>query len=155
MVAISDPIAVRTYLLDTNNRTAREQVWAGDVNVDLVTKPLLIDQSSTLATYNRKRWYSEHPDSTTTNLGDDTILGEPVTGKRRSMIFPVGSVEDNDRPIVVTLEMWDSKELRITMLCRLDDPREGVCTVRVTQLDRSEPDPSLFQIPTGFTILEK
>ena len=151
-IAISDPIAVRTYFLDTKTHTAREQVYAGDVNVGLVTMLRQIDQSSALATYNRTRWNSEHPDSKATKLGDDTILGEPVTGRRKTMTFPAGDVDGNEKPIVVTLDTWSSKGLGIALLCKFDDPREGVTTTRATQLDRTEPDPSLFQIPADFTI---
>ena len=37
----------------------------------------------------------------------------------------------------------------------MDDPRYGLRTEEVTQLDRAEPDPALFRIPAGYTIREQ
>jgi hypothetical protein len=89
-----------------------------------------------------------------TSLGDDTLLGVPATGSRTTLVFPVGSV-GNDQPITVIREYWESKDLRIMLLTKVDDPRSGESTVRVTQLDRTEPDATLFQVPADFTIVEK
>ena len=50
---------------------------------------------------------------------------------------------------------WESPDLHIMILTKTDDPRSGENTMRVTQLDRAEPDPSLFQVPADFTIVEK
>jgi hypothetical protein len=43
--------------------------------------------------------------------------------------------------------------LKILLASTLDDPREKE-VVKVTNLDRSEPDPALFQIPADFMVRE-
>jgi hypothetical protein len=40
------------------------------------------------------------------------------------------------------------------MLGEVSDPRTGNVTTRVTQLDRTEPDPALFQVPADYQITE-
>ena len=72
-------------------------------------------------------------------------------GVRTTTIFPVGS-QGNDRPLQVVEETWVSKELGLTLLAKLSDPRHGESATRVTSLDRSEPDPTLFQVPPDYVV---
>jgi hypothetical protein len=39
-------------------------------------------------------------------------------------------------------------------MTRRSDPRSGETTYRLTNIDRSEPDRSLFEVPAGYTIKE-
>jgi hypothetical protein len=41
------------------------------------------------------------------------------------------------------------------MLTRHNDPRTGVQIVTITQVNRSEPDPALFQVPAGYKIVDE
>jgi hypothetical protein len=82
------------------------------------------------------------------------MLGVEVTGSRQTIVYPVGS-RGNDQPITVVIETWRSNDLRIDMLRKQDDPRSGVTEWRVTQIDRTEPDASLFQVPADYTITER
>ena len=74
-----------------------------------------------------------------------------VQGERRTWTFPVGSV-GNDAPIVQVEEVWTSVDLKLTILSKRSDPRTGETVTRVTSLDRSEPDPALFQVPADYTV---
>ena len=60
----------------------------------------------------------------------------------------------NDRPIQTADETWVSKELSLTLLEKYSDPRFGDSVTRVTSLNRSEPDPALFQVPPDYILQE-
>lgn len=61
----------------------------------------------------------------------------------------------NDRPFDVVTERWFSKELETYILIKTNDPRSGEHTIKTTITDRGEPDPSLFQVPADYTIVQK
>jgi len=57
-----------------------------------------------------------------------------------------------DRDIVITFERWHSPELNVDVLTKRNDPRIGETTYRLTNINRSDPLPSLFEPPAGFEI---
>jgi hypothetical protein len=87
-------------------------------------------------------------------LGGKTIAGVYAEGTRTTMTIPEGA-EGNDRPITTVNETWRSRDLNITLLSVNEDPRTGTHTTEVTDLDRAEPDPSVFQVPEGYTIKDQ
>jgi len=90
-------------------------------------------------------------DVTIEDLGDSSISGVQVVGRRFTRVIPEGSA-GNDRPFDTGLEIWYSKELDVDVEVKRTDPRFGVRTTTLTQLDLSEPDPKFFQIPEGYTV---
>ena len=85
----------------------------------------------------------------TESLGTKTIEGIPVTGTRTTNTIPAGTI-GNDRDLLLTRETWYSSDLKLVLESRQFDPRFGETTYSLTNLQRSEPDPSLFQIPAGY-----
>jgi hypothetical protein len=63
--------------------------------------------------------------------------------------FPAGSV-GNERPMEASLETWYSPELHIFLYRKRIDPRFGEILYQLTNIQRIEPDPSLFRIPWGY-----
>lgn len=61
----------------------------------------------------------------------------------------------NDRPLVRASEFWYSPELKIEVLLKYSDPRSGESTVRLRNIDRSEPDPALFRVPPDYQIVDE
>jgi hypothetical protein len=55
---------------------------------------------------------------------------------------------------VTVNERWYSQELQTVVLTKNSDPRMGETTYRLTNINRSEPDPSLFQVPADYTVDE-
>jgi hypothetical protein len=88
------------------------------------------------------------------DLGTKTIDGVEAKGRRITRVIPVGR-EGNDRPITVTDEQWSSPDLRIVVQSTMDDPRTGTTTMELSNVDRGEPDPTLFQVPAGYTVKEQ
>jgi hypothetical protein len=89
----------------------------------------------------------------TESLGTQTMEGVRVEGTRTTHTIPAGEI-GNDRPIVSTTERWFSPELQMVVSSKTVDPQIGETTYRVTNLRRSEPDPSLFKIPGDFKVTE-
>jgi hypothetical protein len=87
------------------------------------------------------------------SLGRQTIEGVEADGQRVTVTIPAGKI-GNERPIVTVSDRWFSPELRTIVFSKNIDPRMGETTYRLTNIDRSEPDPSLFQVPDDYTVEE-
>jgi TonB family protein len=94
------------------------------------------------------------PETTREEIGTDTIEGLPVKGTRVTQTYAVGAL-GNDRPLTIVTEYWYAAQLRINLLTKRTDPRHGVQTVRVTELNRQEPDASLFAIGDDYKIVNE
>jgi hypothetical protein len=88
------------------------------------------------------------------SLGTKTIEGILVEGHRTIMTIPAGEV-GNDRPISNVSESWFSPELNDIIELTSSDPRTGQTTTRLTNIDRNNPDPSLFLVPPDYEIVDE
>lgn len=52
--------------------------------------------------------------------------------------------------VVLVDEYWYSEDLHMNVMVKHSDPRKGSVTMTLTQATRTDPDPSLFQIPEGY-----
>ena len=93
------------------------------------------------------------PQTKRERLNGKTIAGVYAEGIRITTTYPVDYF-GNDRPIVQVRETWTAPELGLVVLSTDDDPRTGLRTVEVTDLDRGDPAPSLFQVPAGYNVKE-
>jgi hypothetical protein len=91
--------------------------------------------------------------TTTEDLGSETMEGVPVTGVRTMRTIPAGEI-GNDKPITIVTEVWTSPDLKMVVYSKRDDPRMGEQTFQLTNIVRSEPDPSLFTVPADFKIID-
>jgi hypothetical protein len=153
LVEIFDAVEGVRYVLDASTHTARSYPVAQapaqrDVSPVAQNVPVAVN-GPTVRTGDVAR-----PDVTHESLGNDSMLGVEVTGSRTTIVYPAGA-RGNDQPLTVVLESWRSNELTIDMMHKQDDPRTGVVEWRVTQIDRAEPDASLFQVPADYTIVGK
>jgi hypothetical protein len=90
-------------------------------------------------------------DVRTEELGQQSMEGVLVTGKRVTTTIPTGKV-GNDRPIVVVHEEWQSPELKVLVKTTDSDPRSGEQTMELQGLVRTDPDAALFQAPAGYQV---
>ncbi len=88
------------------------------------------------------------------SIGKQTIEGVQADGTRHTMTIPAGEI-GNDRAIQVVGESWYSAELKLTVMTKHSDPRQGDEIFRLTNINRSEPAPYLFQLPAGYQINER
>ena len=145
IIEIHDPVAGAAYTLFVGERVARliaprTPLVKLPTNSNAVQKPLSPAERV-------------QPKTTSENLGTQSIEGVLAEGVRNTTVYPEGFM-GNDRPIQVAHETWVSKELSLTLLEKYSDPRFGDSATRVTSLNRSEPDPALFQVPPDYILQE-
>jgi TonB family protein len=87
----------------------------------------------------------------TERFNNQLIEGILCEGTRKVTTIPVGAI-GNDRPIEMVSETWYSPELSMIILSKRSDPRFGESTYRVTNINRVEPESTLFHVPPDFTI---
>jgi hypothetical protein len=87
------------------------------------------------------------------DLGTQTIEGVAATGTRMTFTIPAGQI-GNEGPINIVDERWFSKDLQTIVMTRHSDPRSGETVYRLTNINRSEPDHSLFEVPGDYQIKE-
>jgi TonB family protein len=92
-------------------------------------------------------------ESRTEQLGTQTVEGIAAEGIRYIDTIQAGAI-GNERPIEIVRERWYSPELQMVILMKHVDPRYGESIQRLTNIDRSEPDASLFQVPDGYEVKE-
>jgi hypothetical protein len=90
--------------------------------------------------------------STETDLGSKDIPGAGIAqGKSITHTIPAGQI-GNAQPITSTGETWYSPDLQIIVLSKRSDPRTGQSTYSLTNIQRSEPNSPLFQVPSDYKI---
>lgn len=87
------------------------------------------------------------------DLGTQMIEGVPARGTRTTTTIPAGQI-GNEREINIVSESWYSNELQMQVMSKHSDPRTGESVYKLTNINRSEPQRSLFEIPGDYTISE-
>lgn len=93
-------------------------------------------------------------DTKTESLGTQDFEGVLAEGSRTTTTIPADAI-GNERPIEIVYERWYSKELGMLIYSKHSDPRFGEQTYRLTNINRSEPDPSLFEVPPGYKVMSE
>jgi hypothetical protein len=88
------------------------------------------------------------------DLGQQIFAGVETTGTRNKIVYNPGAV-GNDQIMTVEREFWYSIPLGFNIVSKLSDPRIGTQTFTATDLNTSEPDPNLFNLPDGFKVLDQ
>jgi hypothetical protein len=97
---------------------------------------------------------SDEPAPTTEGLGDQTIDGIHATGTRITTTIAAGKM-GNEQPILVTSERWYSPELKATVMTKHTDPWAGELKTEFTNVNTSEPDSSLFSVPSDYKVMDE
>jgi len=109
---------------------------------------------SGVATAGDKVWtFASEAEVNRESLGTQMVEGVQAEGTRITFTIPAGKI-GNERPIVTVNERWYSPELQAVVMSKNSDPRLGETTYRLTNINRSEPDPALFQVPADYTVKE-
>ena len=157
MIEISDPVSGAHYMLDARSRTARKFPSAPPPPPTgaMATSQRLAVPAAAIPAPSVPSPDSQppRPQLSHESLGTQTIDGILAEGSRTTVTYPIGAV-GNDRPITTVSETWTSSELKTVVLRRNSDPRSGESTTRLTNISRVEPDPSLFQIPSDYEIVD-
>lgn len=163
-ITITDPVAKAVFLLDSTEKTAlqlpfpteggQNMTWvqsgtdAGkEGKTEVFEKEIRIGTAPAMAGMRMMR----RGDFRTEPLGKRTIDGVLAEGTKTTSEIPTGQI-GNDRPITVVTETWHSPELRTVVLSQTTDPMNGDTSYRLTNMNRAEPPPSLFQVPPDYTL---
>ncbi len=82
-------------------------------------------------------------------LGERTVAGQTVAGRRIEATIPAGAV-GNSKPIQMSAEQWYGKDLQVVIEATYRDPRTGETRYRLSDIERAEPDAALFQVPDNY-----
>lgn len=144
IILISDPVAGTRFSLNPNDHTARVPV--------LLRPPVPQQNPNPSAQPPAAKSATEPPKGE--DLGTQTIEGLLVEGTRITQIIPTGAM-GNDQPMKTIREVWVSRELHLDVLTKISGPLTGEQTIRMTDISRNEPDPTLFQIPADYTMVQQ
>ena len=136
---IVDPVAGYRYLLNSSNMTA-------------VQIPLPAHSSSTTSGTPPAR--PSPPNGvqiSTVNLGTQTINSVAATGTQSTETIAAGVI-GNAQAITVVRTTWISTDLKVPVEIKSNDPRFGSTDMELTNIQESAPDPSLFTVPSGYTV---
>jgi len=142
---IHDPVAGAQYVLDATAKTAEK------MKAHTGPPPGVAKRDSTGAASSAGK---DRPDVKTESLGTQTIEGVQAEGRRRTFTIPAGSF-GNDQPIQIVSETWYSPDLQTVILSKHSDPRMGEHAYKLTNINRSEPAKSLFEVPADYTVTER
>jgi hypothetical protein len=150
-ITIVDRVAQFTADLDPSTKTARR---TNRPMINLIAVAALGRVAASSAGGRGGRGGRGGPNNTVfEDLGVASINGVTAAHTRSTLTIPQGQI-GNNRDIHVVNERWYSEDLQMLVKSVNSDPRFGENTYELTNISRSEPDASLFQIPAGFTIVE-
>ena len=93
------------------------------------------------------------PSAKVEDLGSNVLDGLQAKGTRRTIRVP-GDASGTGAPIILVDEYWYSDDLHVNLLLLHDDPRTGQQTTALSDLNRNEPDASLFEISGDFKVVD-
>ena len=140
-ILIYDPQTRVSTFISPQQRLARQNV----VNRPPATLPLDLD--ATPAGNN----LPVNPLVKEEDLGTRTMDGVPAHGVRKTQTIPAAN-SSTGKEVVVIDEYWYSDDLRLNLLVKHSDPRSLEVTSTVSQVTRTDPDPGIFAIPSGYKI---
>jgi hypothetical protein len=73
-----------------------------------------------------------------------------VAGSKSSGCF-IG----NEKDLQIVSEVWMAQDFKAIVMSKRSDPRIGETTFKLSNIQRSEPDPSLFQVPADYQIVDQ
>lgn len=94
------------------------------------------------------------PGTVETDLGSQSMNGVELTGLRRERTIPA-EASGTGKPIVITDDFWYAPQLFVYLIIRHDDPRTGEQMVAVSQVDRHEPDATIFAVPADYKVVDE
>ena len=148
VVLINDPVASMLYVLEVARKIAHRTVI-----------PKWPDGRSHPSGYgvpypaNDGTYPTGKPDFKSESLGTQTIQGIEVEGLRMTTTWPADS-QGTDKDLVSVEEMWISNALGMAPLIKRTHFRWGTDTQQLENVQREEPDASLFVVPPDYSILE-
>jgi hypothetical protein len=87
------------------------------------------------------------------DLGKQSIDGLETVGAREIVVLETGAI-GNDRPLLAKREFWYSEKLGVNLISKRQDPRFGTQNFELTDIILGEPDPKMFELPSGSKVID-
>jgi hypothetical protein len=147
-ILICDPVAQTTTQIDTMDAFAK------------IIRPR--DSASNLRAIHPRSFCSTQlrskstPSALVEHLGTQTVEGVEAHGVRITRKSRLGASSGGDTSDIEGItETWCSDEISAVVLMVSAAPKlEMKTTIVMRNIERTEPDPSLFRIPSGYTVTE-
>jgi hypothetical protein len=175
LVEINDPVANVGYTLDTQNKVAHRYTFEAQpgramtavasgggvgggvtmATLSAVPPPPGTPAPAAISTLPARSPNNQpRPEMQREDLGTQMIEGVMVKGERFVQTWPAGS-QGNDRPFQTASETWMSADLKMSVLNRNVDPRNGENTMKLINISLSEPPSTLFAPPPDYTVVDE
>lgn len=154
LVYIFDPIAGVNYFVSTEKKSASRQVYSIPPGRSIPTaddpwKPPTAQPSA--------QGFGAFPEPSAQyeSLGKQLVSRLLVDGRRTSRIWTAASNGSTSRPAGTAVEeSWYSPDLQMMLIKQVYATSLGFSTTQLENIDRSEPDQSLFKIPADYKIVD-
>ncbi len=152
MVQINDPVAGVNYSLNSGAKEATRIEMPSALRhaqMEADTRKMIAQAKASgahVTTFNTKVSPPKEE-----SLGSQMINGVQAEGTKNTITIPAGQI-GNDQPIDIVDERWYSTELQTLVKSVHSDPRMGTTTYQLTNIDRAEPSPSLFEVPADYKV---
>jgi hypothetical protein len=148
VIFITDPVAGANYALSPAARTATRSMGGGG----RAGRPGPPPDAPGMGRRLRGGPPSGNQQNVKTeSLGRQTVEGVVTEGTRTTVVIPAGQM-GNEQPLQTVVESWYSPDLQMVVLSRRNDPRSGETVTRYTNISRTEPLHSLFEVPADYKI---
>ncbi len=160
LVTINDPVAQISYILHPDHTADKLPLTKGPVAFAAGGYGIAIGSGAATASASMVKTNvapsaqitgTITSKATVESLGQQTVEGVQAEGKRSTSVIPAGTI-GNELDIKTVSETWYSSELQTTVSSTRSDPRMGTTTYRLTNIQRAEPSPDLFQVPSDYTV---
>ena len=147
-VTISDPVAGVVYELDAKNKVA----FSRPAGFSRMSPTAGTGPTPTMGA-------GQPPAETEANVKRETLAAQSMHGvmaggTRVTRTIPAGTI-GNAQAIEIVRETWISDELKVPVMTKVSDPRTGTTVTELTNINRSQPDPSLFQVPSDYKVWKR
>jgi hypothetical protein len=92
--------------------------------------------------------------STHEELGTRSIAGIDTLGTRDTTNYNAG-VMGSDAAFSASREFWQAPQLGVNLYSEVAGPRVGKQVFTLTDVTLAEPDPKLFELPEGYTVVDR
>ncbi len=138
LVVITDPVAGTRYMLNPDNKTARQAPMRGP-------GPGGKEHEARMKAMGASSEVSKE------QLGTKTVNGYQAEGIRVTRTIPAGAI-GNEKAITVVTERWYSPDLQMVVLTSHTDPMMGSVTTKLVNVTQGPQDASLFQVPSDYAV---
>ena len=150
-IEISDPVAGTAYVLEPDQKIARQMPGPMGMSVRTKGGPGGVPGGGPANVFYHNFKESPATEAKTESLGVQTVGGLNAEGTRTTRTIPAGEI-GNEKPITIVSERWYSADMQMDLKSTHSDPRFGNTTYTLTNIQRTEPSATLFAVPSDYTV---